>query len=203
MSFEKRRIALRYWLLGRGFNKALEAMDFAESLHTGFRKDGVTPEFEHQVSIAHLARALPDLMHPEETISTALLHDVSEDYDVDPATLRARFGDLTGNAVWNMTKEYRGVKRDEKELFISMSNDPIASLDKGIDRDHNFSSMVGVFTPAKQLSYVDFAEENIIPMLKQARRNFPQQERAYEIIKHSLKNQMRLVRAMHAPKTED
>jgi (p)ppGpp synthase/HD superfamily hydrolase len=91
-SFDKLHISLRYWILGRGYNVAARAMDFAEKHHTGTRKDGVTPEFAHQVAIAHYIRTLPDLVYPEETLATIFLHDVVEDYDVPLTELSGKFG---------------------------------------------------------------------------------------------------------------
>jgi hypothetical protein len=67
-NYEKMKIALRAFLQGRKYYKALRAMDFAENLHTGVRKDGA-PEFSHQVSQALYAITMIDLlMFPEETI---------------------------------------------------------------------------------------------------------------------------------------
>ena len=55
-NYEKQKIALKYWLIGRGYHKAVEAMSFAEKFHSGTRKDGAH-EFSHQVSQASLARS--------------------------------------------------------------------------------------------------------------------------------------------------
>lgn len=66
--FEKMKIAIRYWLIGRGYYNALKAMDFAESYHTGVRKDG-NHEFSHQISQVNYTRAFIDnLLFPEATI---------------------------------------------------------------------------------------------------------------------------------------
>jgi hypothetical protein len=43
-------------------------------------------------------------------------------------------------------------------------------------------------------------EPDVLPMLKTARRSFPQQELAYENIKLLLINQIELVRAVHGEK---
>jgi len=43
-------VPIRYWMLGREYHLTLQAMEYAPR-STGTRKDGVTPEFEHQVSI--------------------------------------------------------------------------------------------------------------------------------------------------------
>ena len=193
----KLRVSLRYWLLGKGFMNACEAMEYAEQFHTGFRKDGVTPEFDHQISIAHYVRTLPDLMHQEETISTVFLHDVREDYNVSDHEIRQKFGNLVADAVERMTKVFRGTKKNEHEVFAQIADCPIASIAKGGDRIHNFQTMVGVFTPKKQISYIEEGKEFFMPMLKTARRRFPRQEAAYENIKHVLTTQMALISKMH------
>ena len=46
---EKRLIALRFWLLGKGYIRALRALEVNRQMFTGLRKDGLTPEFDHHV----------------------------------------------------------------------------------------------------------------------------------------------------------
>ena len=196
---QKREISLRYWLQGRGYFIALEAMDFAKGFHTGLRKDGVTPEFDHQISIAHFVRSLePSLMLPEETFATIFLHDVREDFDVSEGDINTRFGSKVSHAVDCMTKTFRGVKRPAGEVFQRIGADPIASVAKGADRGHNHRSMVGVFSLEKQREYLAETEEHFLPMLKRARRAFPQQEPVYENIKHALTGEISLIKAIHA-----
>lgn len=198
-SIEKREISLRYYLQGAGFFQALEAMEFAQRYHTGFRKDGVTPEFDHQISIAHYVRTMrSQLMHAEDTISVVFLHDVREDYGVSDEEIRERFGDRVARAVDAMTKTFRGEVRSEQLVFAQIAADAIASVAKGADRIHNLNSMVGVFSKDKQLSYVEEAETLFLPMLKTARRLHVRQEGVYENIKHMITSQISLIRAMHA-----
>lgn len=199
--FEKRKLVLRQQLIGAGFFDALVAMEFAEKYHTGTRKDGVTPEFDHQVSIALYALTLPTLRYLEEVIATIFLHDVREDYGITHSEIVALFpndplkGERIAQAVDRMTKTFRGEKRGEEELFALMADDPIASIAKGCDRIHNLQSMIGVFSPEKQRAYVAEARNLFLPMLKKARRNFPYQVRAYENIKFVLQSQMELIEA--------
>lgn len=198
--FEKRTLVLRQQLIGGQYFEALAAMEFAEKYHTGLRKDGFTPEFAHQIGIALYVMTLPDLIYREETIATIFLHDVREDYAVTDYEIRQIFSDEAkgvriAHAVECMTKKFRGVDRDEDELFARMSLDPIASIAKGADRMNNLQSMIGVFGPEKQRSYIVFAKERILPMLKLARRNFPHQVRAYENIKFVLISQIELLEA--------
>ena len=199
-NYAKKEISLRYWLLGRGYFKASEAMEFGKRHHKGLRKDG-SPEFSHQVAIALFCRTLnAGLIYPEETITTIFLHDIREDYDISDGEIRTLFGDLVANAVSAMTKEFRGHKRDPFEVFDNLAQNPIASIAKGMDRIHNFSTMLGAFTESKQVEYINEADLHFIPMLKRARRIFPQQEAAYENIKWALNSQIELIKAIHSAK---
>lgn len=190
--YDKLRISLRYFLLGREYYMAADALEYAAKFHTGFRKDGVTPEFQHQIEIAHYIRTLlPSLMFPEDTIAAVLLHDVPEDYGVPHAEIANRFGSKVGRAVFLMDK-------NSNANFALIGEDPIASVAKGGDRTHNLQTMVGVFTREKQLKYIAEAQEKFLPMLKTARRLFPKQELAYENIKHVMTSQIELLEALNA-----
>jgi (p)ppGpp synthase/HD superfamily hydrolase len=204
MDFQKTRIALRYWLQGAGWHDALVAMDAAERVHLGFRKDGVTPEFAHQVSIAQFVRTLtPSLIHPEATMAAVFLHDVPEDYGIHAEELTRTFRSrdvaaATLPAVEALTKTFRGRKRPEAEVFAAIARDPVASIVKPADRIDNQGSMIGVFTIEKQKSYIAETEGLILPALKEAKRRFPQQEMAYENLKGMLRSQIALLGAVHA-----
>lgn len=191
-AYEKLKLSLRYYLLGKGWHTAADALEFAESIHVGTRKDGVTPEFEHQIRIAHYLRSF-DCLYPEETIAAALLHDVREDYNVPDRELSRRFGPMITTACILLDKN----GKDHDAYFNGISEDAIASLAKGGDRIHNLQTMVGVFSREKQLKYVDEVRTRFFPMLKQARRAFPQQERAYENIKHMLESQIELIEVIN------
>lgn len=194
--FEKQLISLRYWLLGKEYYMAVEAMEFASHYHTGKRKDGVTPEFAHQVALCQFARSISSiLLKPEETFAALFLHDVSEDYGVPIATLESKFGTDVSQAVWLLSKKMDGLKKERAYYFEQIGQNPIASLGKGIDRIHNLQTS-HVFTPEGQERYADETEEFIIPMLKVARRKFPQQEMGYENIKLVLGNQVALIRRL-------
>jgi (p)ppGpp synthase/HD superfamily hydrolase len=201
--FEKKLLTLRQQFVGARYHHALAALEFAHRFHTGLRKDGVTPEFQHQIEIALFALTLPDLMFREEVIATILLHDVREDYDITDREIRdlffqdSEFAIRVARAVENMTKVFRGVKKNEAALFDAMGQDPIASIAKGCDRMHNLQSMVGVFKLAKQKAYIQEVHDLFLPMLKKARRLFPHQVNAYENIKHILQSQIQLIEAVH------
>lgn len=189
--FNKMKLSLRYYLLGKGYYLAIEAMEFAAAHHTGTRKDGVTPEFMHQISIAHYIRTLP-LMYPERTIASGLLHDVREDYNVADVELCRRFGsDITTDCII-LDKNGKDIEFYHREC----GTNPVTSIVKPSDRVNNLQTMGGVFTPEKQQRYVDETEHGFLPIIKHGRRTFPKQEPAYENIKHMLVSQIQLIKAV-------
>lgn len=187
------RVAIKYWLHGKGFFNAVRAMEFAAKYHNGTRKDGITPEFHHQVCIASYVRTLPTLLHPEETLETIFLHDVIEDYGVDLGVIESEFGLLVRKSVSLMSKTINGYTADPKAYYDNMKTSPIASIAKGADRMHNFQTMHGVFSEDKQRTYIKECEDFIMPMLREARNLFPEQEPAYENVKHVLLSQIGLL----------
>jgi (p)ppGpp synthase/HD superfamily hydrolase len=185
---------IKAWLLGKEYYKAVEALVFASKHHTGMRKDRVTPEFHHQISISLYLRTLPNLRYPEEVIATAMLHDVIEDENVSPQELESLFGPMIAEAVLLLSKEVKGIKKSVPDYYDAMRGNPIASIVKGGDRIHNFQTMHSVFTCEKQTRYIEECEEFILPMLREARNRFPDQVLAYENIKHALNGQIELLR---------
>lgn len=202
--YQKLSITLKSYLKGKGFHKALEAFEFAKERHPGFRKDGKTPNFQHQIEICLFIMTLKEVEFEEETLISALLHDVREDPHtkngiltfVEHEEVKQKFGTLVADAVEKLTKEFKGVKKDTQLYFDTIATCPIASIVKLADRIHNVSSMVGVFTIPKQDDYVFEIKEYFYPMLKKARNNFPHQHMSYHAMGTFLKNMCKTVEAV-------
>lgn len=203
--YQKVSITLKSYLKGKGFHRALEAFEFARERHPGFRKDGKTPNFQHQIEICLFITTLKEIQFEEETLIAALLHDVREDPHtnkqgiltwVEHREIQEKFGDLAADAVEKLTKEFKGIKKDTQAYFDAIALCPISSIVKLADRIHNVSSMVGVFTIPKQEHYVFEIKEYFFPLIKQARNNFPQQHMSYHAMGTFLKNMCRTVEAV-------
>jgi (p)ppGpp synthase/HD superfamily hydrolase len=195
-NYEKMKVSLRYWLLGKGFFKAVEAMNFAEKYHNGLRKNGAH-EFSHQVSQAHLARTIiQHLRYKEETFIVIFLHDICEDKGITFEEIDRLFGPIVGAAVRLITKVYKGEKKDNKLYYFDMGECPLTSVCKIIDRINNLMTMLGGFKPEKRISYITETRDFTIPMAKTAKRNFPDQEGAYENLKFIMMNQIQLYDAL-------
>lgn len=195
---DKKIAIMRAWLLGRQYHLALQALEFGLDHHTGLRKDGCTPEFDHQISIALFVKTLvSSLDYPEETIAAVFLHDIPEDTNVGHEEIEVRFGKRVATSVRYLTKKHRGIASPVYIYYREMVNDAIASIVKGCDRMHNIQTMQGVFDKPKQNAYIKDTEEYVLPMLKTCRRFFTTQEPAYENIKGILLTQIELIKAIH------
>lgn len=191
--YEKITQAMRYWLAGRGYYDTLAAMNEAMRYHDGMRKDGRTPEFEHQLAQAHYARTLESLLtYPEETLRTIFLHDTPEDYDMELSHVEDRYGKRTRSGTWSMTKIFKGKKKTPEEYYGELAEDEVGSICKGLDRHHNLLTMIGVFDTEKQHRYIKETRDYIIPMLEKARVKFPKQEPVYNDVIKLLKVQIDL-----------
>ena len=195
----KKRLILRYYLLGKSFNNAVKAFEYSKDLHVGKRKDGVTPEFDHQVDIALYIKTIHEqLLYPEDTFSAVFLHDTPEDKDIGFEEIDVLFGRQVMSAVKLLTKKHRGEKMPIDYYYKLIADDPIASVVKGADRMHNIQHMQSCFTKEKQLKYIEETEELVLPMLKTSKRTFVQQENIYENIKLILLSQIDLLKKINA-----
>ena len=209
-------VAIRNWMHGRNFGMASFALEYASRFHTSSRKDKLTPEFNHMIIIASYLRTLSDgFSYREETLALAFLHDLPEDYDISFEKIEQDFKneweiqekiysrenlDLFDipkmmAALRLLTKKYNKTVTPPDIYFSAMETDPIASIVKGVDRIHNFATCGNIFSPTKKQSYMKETELFILPMIKQAQRNFPQQNNVYENIKLVLKMEMDLIEA--------
>ena len=114
--YQKKKIVLRGLLEGAGFYKAIRAMNFAERLHNGSRKDG-SPEFSHQVEMAlHAWCFRSSLMESEETIVCIFFHDLIEDDKTTYEEIEAHFGRRSADLAVGMSK-IRGGRRLPDEIY--------------------------------------------------------------------------------------
>jgi (p)ppGpp synthase/HD superfamily hydrolase len=200
-NLDQLKMITRSWLSGAGMTQALKAVNLGLQWHDGTQKDGTTPEFVHQLSQIQEVRGLAgiSLSCLEIVICTIALHDLPEDKRYDIRWVYNDFGGTIGIAVEKMSKKYFGedTEQSAERYYFDIGEDRFASLAKGCDRVHNHASMPGVFAPVKMMSYMDETEEYVLPMLKRARKNFPEQEVAYTTLRHRLREQMFLIRTCY------
>lgn len=211
---QKRRLVLRTDLRARRYWRALDAMALAEQYHVGTRKDGVTPEFDHQVTIALyvLTLAIPEEAL-EDLLCIILLHDIVEDYS-DPqkvpaglppmtiAILHEKFGPVVSHNVELLSKVKNGIIKEGSYYFAQITTSWMAILVKLCDRMHNLSTMHGVFTRAKQIEYIREAVEDIIPLARYGSRHYGRYSAAFENVKFVMRLLVSLLDKLNAEPTQ-
>lgn len=193
MDTNKLKTALKYWYEGLGYHDVIRAMHMAERIHTGTRKDNITPEIHHQISVSGYLKTLySGLLHPKEVYICAWLHDAPEDY-------LEKYEALISVQSWMTHEVFREISLLNKtskttaSYYWMLSESSIASVVKGADRIHNHQTMDGVFTAEKKEAYIEETENYVIPMLKEARMNFSEQSNIYYNIIHVLRSQIELI----------
>lgn len=196
IKYGKLKNQLKGYLKGKGYHTALAAFDEGEKTHIGVRKDGVTPEFQHQIEICLFIITLKEVKDEENTLIAALLHDIREDYHLEHSYIEGKFGKIAADAIEKLTKEFKGIKKDTQDYFNKIAECPIASLVKIADRINNISSMVGVFSIKKQEDYLFEIKEYFLPMIKVVRNRFPEQSLSYYGMNTFLKNMSHTIQAV-------
>ena len=168
------------------YNDCIRALNYAVKIHTGLRKDGVTPEFYHQLNIlGFLMTQHKNLIDPASTYIAAILHDTPEDYAERSAEIKTLFP-LDWPYAERLSKIRNGEKISYKVYFGEMAACHVCSPVKLVDRIHNISTMPGVFSAEKMRKYIEEVKVYFLPMAKTARKHFPAQNNFYELAKSML-----------------
>jgi GTP pyrophosphokinase len=128
--------------------KFLKAFDFANKAHEGqFRKDGVTPYIIHPLKTVEI---LTELHIDEDSLVTALIHDVPEDTKRSLRDVEKLFGKKIAFLVNSITKLSKVYYRHDmaerqieslKKLLIHSAKDARVILIKLADRLHNMRTL--------------------------------------------------------------
>lgn len=205
IDISKAILILRYWFQGRGYIKALKALEYSTSITTGFRKDRKTPNIHHPLSVTFYLKTMDKyLLYPEETYSVALMHDLGEDYHVSAKDVEKNFGSVISQSFKCISDYFIDDEgnADKSKCYLmsqyydDIEKDPIASVVKASDRINNIQTMIGAFSVEKMEKYIEETKVNPLAMIKEARRNFPEQEPIYENAKHILLSQIELLEAL-------
>lgn len=198
-TFQKHLIHTRGYCEGRGLHKASVALEHGLAYHDGIRKDGVTPEFHHQIEIAQILIPLLgdlDTHARDRLLALVFLHDTVEDYGAASllkiADEALRSDRVLLDEVAALSKE--GLTTDQ--YYDQLRQSPYLIAVKGADRVHNVESMAGVFTPEKIRKYIDETREYVLPLLKAGRRIYGAWGPMYLSMSARLKTHLRTIEAL-------
>ena len=158
-----------------------KVLPYARELHKGQIRRGNdhVPYIYHPLLITCHALALG--LDDDDIISTALLHDVCEDCGVKVEDLPVN--EITKNAVGLLTKDYT---RDEQEYYQKISENPIATTVKLLDRCNNISGMATGFPKEKLVEYIKETEKLIYPLLQKAKSEYSMYSNQIFLIKYHM-----------------
>ena len=127
---------------------------FAKKLHEGQFRVSEEPYIIHPVEVVKI---LVELKADAHTLVAAFLHDILEDTDTEPETIKKLFGDDVLSLVQGVTKlgklQFQSNEERQAEnfrrLFIAMANDIRVIFLKLADRLHNMRTL-NFMAPDKQ-----------------------------------------------------
>lgn len=134
--------------------KIEEAFLFAQKLHDGQFRVSEEPYIIHPVEVVKI---LVGLHMDQNTLIAGFLHDILEDTETTPETIKEKFGEDVLNLVQGVTKlgklQFKSNEERQAEnfrrLFIAMANDMRIIFLKLADRLHNMRTL-NFMSAAKQ-----------------------------------------------------
>ena len=170
------------------------AIIYAEQIHSNQRRDG-NPEFSHQLEMLSLALSIHNsLLNPYGVYMAIILHDTIEDYPEYQEEIAQMF---PSEVVYSRRlAKFKDSSHDEDlyyDYFEQLADCEVCSVVKMIDRIHNLSTAVGVFSLEKLSEYCNEVEKYFVDMVHTAKNQFNQRE-VYEVLKFMLQTEVRTIR---------
>ncbi|MDX2027658.1 MAG: hypothetical protein SFW62_03375 [Alphaproteobacteria bacterium] len=156
MVFERDKNALLQRLSDTNCRHAVHALEFAEPYHQGFRRDGATPSFQHQVTIALQAskalfpnRELPNELASrvgfdiDNALAIIILHDTPEDNPrITREKLARKFNERIADVAYILNKnDPSGTAMPNPQYYARTRTEPESMLAKPFDKLNNIETM--------------------------------------------------------------
>lgn len=127
-------------------DEILRAYEYSKKAHEGQKRRSGEPFITHPVSVAGI---LADLGMDQESLITALLHDVVEDTEVSLEDIKKKFGPsiaflldgVTKISRMNFRNTYHKQSENIRKMIVAMGRDVRVILIKLADRLHNLQTL--------------------------------------------------------------
>ena len=187
---------LRGRLDAPGFEQSRAALVFARRAHSGQKRKNGTPFIIHPLAMACDAIAMRGVT--DEIVATILLHDVCEDCNVPLAALPVN--DVVKRGVKYMT--IRAYDDEEKmatkrRYFRELLESREAVVCKAFDRYMNLNDMEGALSEEAIVKNILETHELLMPVLKEAKYEFPEISDLLHTIRTMLKNTVVMMARNH------
>lgn len=172
---------IKTYASANGLTQTMKVLPYARELHEGQIRKGKdkVPYIYHPLLVACHALSLG--LTDDDIVSAALLHDVCEDCGVAPKELPVN--ETTREAVALLTKQ-EGVLKEE--YYQKISENPIATMVKLMDRCNNVSGMAAGFSKEKLVKYIKETEDVVYTLLKKAKKEYPMYSNQLFLIKYHM-----------------
>ena len=162
---------IKVYLPNVNSEKFKKAFHFAEEAHRGqMRKDNVTPYIVHPVEVVQI---LTQIHADEETLISALLHDVPEDTEKEISDVKKLFGEKIAFLVDGITKlskvQYKHNMPERqveslKKLLLHSAEDLRVIIIKLADRLHNMRTLQNIKEDSKRIRIATETLEIYVPI---------------------------------------
>ena len=180
---------------GAELENTQKALTFAREKHFGQLRKSGEPYIIHPLTMA--CNMISMGIREDAVIATILLHDVCEDCGVEVDELPV--SEVVRNGVDLMTyriMEEEAAEDAKKRYYKNLLTSREATLTKLVDRCHNVSSMAGTFSVEKMKKYITETREYVLPLLKSAKTQFPNDADILFILKYHIVSVIDAIEAM-------
>lgn len=179
---------LKGFTSGANLENTHNALVFAKQAHAGQTRKTGQPYIIHPLTMACHATALG--FRSDAVIAACLLHDVVEDCGVLPCDLPV------DESIQNIVALLTHDKADSLDVYYSrILHNKIACLVKLFDRCDNVSTMSGVFTRSKLVSYIDETCRYAPELYRTAKDSWPELSDALFVLKYHITSVTNSLRA--------
>lgn len=184
---------IRGYSMGKGWTETQKALNYARKYHREQVRKSGEPYIIHPLTMA--CQAISMGIDDDCIIASLLYHDVPEDCGVSVNDLPCNddvreIVDLLTYRKPDIYFEKDGegisIKEVKKSYYSKISKNGRASVCKIIDRCNNVSSMSGVFTHEKLLSYIEETNDYVMPLLKSTKEDFPEYSNILFLLKYHI-----------------
>lgn len=184
-SAEKMYTYIRGYATGRDMKQTLCALSFARDKHSGQLRKSGEPYLVHPLTMACHALSLG--IQDDNIIATILLHDVCEDCGVPLSELPVSDAVRHNVELMTFTVMDGETKETAKNRYYNLLlQSREAAITKLIDRCHNVSSMAGTFSVEKLRSYIEETRQNVLPLLRKIKRQYPDESNTLFVLKYHI-----------------
>ena len=187
---------LRGRLDGPGFEQSRAALVFARKSHGDQLRKGGLPFIVHPLSMACDAIACKGAT--DEIVATILLHDVCEDCKIPISALPVN--DVVKQGVKLMTiRPLQGEEKTEtkRRYFQELLESKEAVICKAFDRYNNLNDAEGNLTEEAIVKNIIETHELLMPVLKEAKYEFPELSDMMHTIRTALKRTLVMMARYH------